>query len=747
MTKHFIALDKQNYARLMPLYLADIELLRQSDPDIYQEFMKGNWVVNKNRCVAFCSVGADHALEHINRSMKVAGGLVGITQNEYARSKFFLISPELARLAGEACEVADISSPAQTHHHALSAAVVIRQEKSIEALTSTIERFSNPFAEESFDLFNLVTKAIMPEKVNNDLCNESTIGRQLFEEFVTNRIRSANVNVWDTMKKTKLHTWKTTGKRVKINTGDKIVELKEDRKLFTRMLLVSKSRPNINLEETIGRHELSVVPRSMFAADGTMLHCHVKSNLMAILEKLPRNDTDKDSGLRDSEEELEDMPAPVKVAVVDAMADVQSLQKLENITNCSQLADQFTNRILERYKDADEVHLVFDRYDVTSLKCATRDRRYGGQPVIAYHITDATNIAKVPLKRLLSHVKTKMELTGYLAEKMLVKAHAEEKQMVVAWGSQCRATHRNVDHLHSQQEEADTKLLLHAAEATASGASIINIHSPDTDVFVLALRRYPELCTNTNFVTGVGTKRRVIPLGPIYEALGPNKASALPGLHAFSGADNTGGFAGRGKLAFWKIFRDARDDSNEIFALTSLGTMCWPSDAIYDGLVEFLCKVYLPGTKTTTMKKLRWWLFTKKQAESERLPPTQAALKQAILRAHYQAMIWTNDTVPNPEVPSPQDYGWNLEDDVWVPVMTKEQPAPNVVIQLVKCGCSKSKCDSARCSCRKAGLSCTELCTCDLSEGCESHEQPTTSLNDEEDEDSGDDEDDAENFI
>ncbi len=105
---------------------------------------------------------------------------------------------------------------------------------------------------------------------------------------------------------------------------------------------------------------------------------------------------------------------------------------------------------------------------------------------------------------------------------MLVKAHAEEKQMVVAWGSQCRATHRNVDHLHSQQEEADTKLLLHAAEATASGASIINIHSPDTDVFVLALRRYPELCTNTHFVTGVGTKRRVIPLGPIYGALGPN---------------------------------------------------------------------------------------------------------------------------------------------------------------------------------------------------------------------------------
>jgi hypothetical protein len=61
-----------------------------------------------------------------------------------------------------------------------------------------------------------------------------------------------------------------------------------------------------------------------------------------------------------------------------------------------------------------------------------------------------------------------MELTGYLAEKMLVKAQAGKKQMVVAWGAQCRATHKNVSHLQSQQAEADTKLILHAADATAA---------------------------------------------------------------------------------------------------------------------------------------------------------------------------------------------------------------------------------------------------------------------------------------
>ena len=65
------------------------------------------------------------------------------------------------------------------------------------------------------------------------------------------------------------------------------MELKEDRSLFARMLVVCKSRPDINLKESIGKYEFSVVPRFLFAADGTMLHCSMKSKLMTILENSP----------------------------------------------------------------------------------------------------------------------------------------------------------------------------------------------------------------------------------------------------------------------------------------------------------------------------------------------------------------------------------------------------------------------------------------------------------------------------
>ena len=44
-----------------------------------------------------------------------------------------------------------------------------------------------------------------------------------------------------------------------------------------------------------------------------------------------------------------------------------------------------------------------------------------------------------------------------------------------------------------------------------------------------------------------------------------------------------------------------------------------------------------------------------------RLPPTKAALIQAIKRAHFQRIVWYNDTVAYPNIPSPSEYGWREE--------------------------------------------------------------------------------------
>ena len=55
------------------------------------------------------------------------------------------------------------------------------------------------------------------------------------------------------------------------------------------------------------------------------------------------------------------------------------------------------------------------------------------------------------------------------------------------------------------------------------------------------------------------------------------------------------------------------------------------------------------------------WLLQKKQAQSVRLPRTQAALWLAIMRENYLAIVWNNDIAPDPQLPLPQNFGWKLE--------------------------------------------------------------------------------------
>ena len=195
-----------NHAQMIPVYLAEMHMLEESDPEIYEEFQRGNWVVNKNPCVLFCSLGADNALEHVNRSMKVSGGLVGITLNPNTCSNYFLIVPELARLAEKAKEMSGMSAcKTEKHYHSLSTAVRARQEKNIEQLATSFRDFTKPFLDESSDLFNIAIKVVMSNKVKEDLCQQSAAGTQL-SSFVEERVTTGTYSIWYPMKKRKLNT-------------------------------------------------------------------------------------------------------------------------------------------------------------------------------------------------------------------------------------------------------------------------------------------------------------------------------------------------------------------------------------------------------------------------------------------------------------------------------------------------------------------------------------------------------------
>ena len=136
--------------------------------------------------------------------------------------------------------MAGLSSKTPKRHHGLSAATFTHLKKALEELITTCRCFTNPFSEQSNDLFNLVIKVVVPEKIKEVLCNQSQIGQKLFEAFVYDCIQSNKTNLRSPMKKHKLGTWKDTSKKMKLSAGDKVVELQEVISLFERMMVVCK---------------------------------------------------------------------------------------------------------------------------------------------------------------------------------------------------------------------------------------------------------------------------------------------------------------------------------------------------------------------------------------------------------------------------------------------------------------------------------------------------------------------------
>ena len=93
-----------------------------------------------------------------------------------------------------------------------------------------------------------------------------------------------------------------------------------------------------------------------------MLHCSTKNALMSILEKLP---SDRSVEQAEPNDQLANADGQIKVSIVDGMAEVLALEKPDWIKTCSDLADHFTVTIFHKYRDADEVRVIFDRF-VTS---------------------------------------------------------------------------------------------------------------------------------------------------------------------------------------------------------------------------------------------------------------------------------------------------------------------------------------------------------------------------------------------
>ena len=178
----------------------------------------------------------------------------------------------------------------------------------------------------------------------------------------------------------------------------------QKRKLMNRLLVASRTRPDIDLQFCLGKYEFSVTTPSLFSPDGSL---HSNKDKSVIVEKLFKLQVD-------AEIESEPMDRDKKtVAIVDGKTFVNKVSiKKNHIRNCEEFASCFIDIIDKETAEYHEVHIVFHRYQKNSLKGNTRATRTKGYLAVHYKISDTTKIDHVQAKDFLSLIETKKRINS-----------------------------------------------------------------------------------------------------------------------------------------------------------------------------------------------------------------------------------------------------------------------------------------------------------------------------------------------
>lgn len=631
--------------------------------------------------------------------------------------RFYMTAEYRSSCLRQLRRMTDVGNDKKTHPD-LSPSRIKKDEAAVQSLENILQtNWTNPFQEET-ELVSLSTGATAPSDVSEDLTSAQKRGEEAYMKFEADRLEKGE-KFFDAIPRMNLKTFDNVKPKKFKNSKNKEMMLKSDNKLFGHMVLVASSR-KLNMEDVL-KYPLGPIPWALANMEGSLK----KTSKAALARKL--------EALAAPAEHL-DTPS---ACIVDGMSMVQKM-KGDNMT-FEELANQLLASVLRQAGKSQRIDVVFDVYREMSIKAAERTSRGSETGIRVSNIIPGHRIQQ--WRRLLSCSASKMKLISFLA-KMWQEPHVRrtlgEKLLYVTCDDLCyKIHHEEVTEeieLRSTQEEADTRVILHAKHAAAYMSSVI-IVADDTDIILLCLAFQHEIDCELFVKCGTATRTRYIDIKKVSQALGEDVSRALPGLHAFTGCDTVSAFSGRGKVGALKLLMNSE---KFIDGFQNLGSEWQLTDSLFKLLEEFTCKLYAIHTDITDVNQMRYELFRLKDGnvDSGQLPPCQDCLHLHAVRANYQAAIWQRSLVADPQTPSPMDCkGWVLSDsgDLIINWMTGD-PAPERVIAFLSCKCKKT-CKRPTCQCLMNGLPCTQACSLQICDNMK-EDNPTEQDTDDSDSDS-----------
>ena len=70
LCKYFFAYASLDYAQNIPEFIARMDAINTSDPELWQSFNNGEFALNTSNRISFTRIGVDQAMEHLNKHTK-----------------------------------------------------------------------------------------------------------------------------------------------------------------------------------------------------------------------------------------------------------------------------------------------------------------------------------------------------------------------------------------------------------------------------------------------------------------------------------------------------------------------------------------------------------------------------------------------------------------------------------------------------------------------------------------------------
>ena len=225
-----------------------------------------------------------------------------------------------------------------------------------------------------------------------------------------------------------------------------------------------------------------------------------------------------------------------------------------------------------------------------------------------------------------------------------------------------------IDDLKSNQEKADTKVILHCLDPLKEPETtvVLRSHSGYTDIMVLAVALIRSDCERPSIDYGNGKNRKAINLADII--MNENEKDALLGFHAFSGNDYISGFFRKGKSRGWKCMVKTEKFA-QLFADLRKSWEFEKSHALL--LEEFLCNFY--GCKCRTINLIWYKMFHKRVTQNEQapgislLPPCRLVFQIHARKAIFVANMWRSTPTVWLLLPNFTRFGWEADGfPIWI---------------------------------------------------------------------------------